>query len=185
MANALQGLLSTKPFASAIIEDKIAVGGHSFGGFTALGLCGTIPERFDPRIKAVVLLSSNSSGLFYTPEERRVVSMPVMLFIGEHERNNILGSRRVADWAETILSDLPHPKYLLEIKGATHASFSSGYELETHPASTPAISKRHRVISEYVSAFVHKHILGSKKAEERLQTKHPLLTRYLIPPTNS
>jgi pimeloyl-ACP methyl ester carboxylesterase len=86
MANALQGLLATEPFASAIIEDRIAVGGHSFGGFAALGLCGTIPERFDPRIKAAVLLSSNSSGLFYTPEERGAVCMPVMLFIGEQKK---------------------------------------------------------------------------------------------------
>lgn len=185
MANALQGLLVTEPFASAIIEDRIAVGGHSFGGFTALGLCGTIPERFDPRIKAVVLLSSNSSGLFYTPEERGAVCMPVMLFIGEHERNNILGTRRVADWAEMIFSDLPQPKYFLEIKGATHASFSTGYELETHPESTHSIFMRHRVISEYVSAFVHKHILESEKAEKRLQTKHPLVTHYVLSPTNS
>ena len=179
METALQGLLTTDPFASAVIEDKIVVCGHSFGGFTALGLCGPLPDRFDPRIKAGVLLSSNSTGLFYRSEERRSVQVPVMLCTGQEERNNRLGPRRVADWAGMIFSDLPLPKYFLEIKGATHASFSAGFEDESSPEAARAVAHRHQIISEYVVAFVHRHVLGEEDAQAVLAQQHPLLTQYI------
>lgn len=178
MADALQGVLTAEPFASSISADKIAVGGHSFGGFTALGLCGTIPKRFDPRIQAAILLSSNSSGLLYTPEERSSVCMPVMLCTGEKERNNLIGSRRVAEWADAIFADLPSPKYFLEVKGATHASFSAGLEDESDPELARAVASSHKVISNYVSAFLHTHILDASQAKKGLHGRHPLLTQY-------
>ena len=54
MKVALDGMVESKLFGKIIDRGKIAVGGHSFGGFTSLGLCGTIPERRDARIKAVL-----------------------------------------------------------------------------------------------------------------------------------
>ena len=144
-----------------------------------MGLCGTIPKRFDPRIRAAILLSSNSAGLLYTPQERSSVCMPVMLCTGEQERNNLIGSCRVAEWAAAIFTDLPSPKYFLEVKGATHASFSAGLEDESDPELARAVASRHEVISSYVSAFLHTHMPDASQAKDCLQGRHPLLTQYI------
>ena len=58
MQFALDQMLLSDQFGKFINEDKIAVGGHSLGGYTALGLCGTIPERHDKRVGALLLFST-------------------------------------------------------------------------------------------------------------------------------
>ncbi|MFA5261144.1 MAG: hypothetical protein WC450_07960, partial [Candidatus Omnitrophota bacterium] len=69
----LDGMLTSDSFRKLIDRDRIAVGGHSFGGFTALGLCGTIKERHDPRIKAVLLFSTGAGGYLFTEDEHAAV----------------------------------------------------------------------------------------------------------------
>ena len=66
MRIALDGMLASDLFGPVIDRDRIALGGHSFGGFTALGLSGTVKDRRDPRIKALLLFSTGAGGYLYT-----------------------------------------------------------------------------------------------------------------------
>ena len=45
---ALEGMTTCQDFRGLIATARLAVGGHSFGSYTALGLCGTIAKRYDP-----------------------------------------------------------------------------------------------------------------------------------------
>lgn len=94
-------------FAGHIAADKIAVGGHSFGGYSVFGFCGAIPERYDARIKAAVLYSPSSVGLLYDSSERRAHRVPTMYFIGGDERDNFPGARTMS--LRTILKSRVRP----------------------------------------------------------------------------
>ena len=65
----LDDMLTSDMFGKLIDRDRIAVGGHSFGGFTALGLSGTIKAHHDTRIKAVLLFSTGAGGYLYSEDE--------------------------------------------------------------------------------------------------------------------
>jgi predicted dienelactone hydrolase len=86
MKLAIDGMLNSPTFSNSIDKERIAVGGHSLGGYTALGFCGTIKKRHDHRIKAVLLFSTGAGGYLFTRDELRSVKMPSMLFLGEREK---------------------------------------------------------------------------------------------------
>jgi predicted dienelactone hydrolase len=69
MSVVLNNMLASDTFGRLIDKDRIAAGGHSFGGFTALGLSGTIKERHDPRIRAVLLFSTGAGGYLFNEDE--------------------------------------------------------------------------------------------------------------------
>ena len=120
-------IVDSKAFRKVIDSSRIAVGGHSFGGYTALGLCGTIKERHDPRIKAVLLFSTGAGGYLYRESELGAVKMPSMLFMGERERTQLRGSKTMAEISDKIYTNLHPPKYFLEIRGANHFSFNNRF----------------------------------------------------------
>lgn len=84
-------LLSDSFFSNHIVTDKIAVIGHSMGGYTALAMAGGIPRTregkiiettADPRIKAIVLLAPGT-GWFMNGLEK--VSIPILMLTAEHD----------------------------------------------------------------------------------------------------
>jgi predicted dienelactone hydrolase len=175
----LDQMLEYRPFAGLIDRKRIAVGGHSFGGYTALGLCGTIEKRRDDRIKAVLLFSTGAGGYLFTQREIAAVNIPSMYLLGERERGQLRGTRTMADLADKVYRNLPPPKYFLEIKGANHFSFNNRF-IENH--RTWLLSKREerfRIIRRYSIAFLEKHVAGEKAASSVLEQRDPLLSRYV------
>ncbi len=81
MKLAIDRMVTSEQFRVVIDTSRIAVGGHSLGGFTALGLCGTIPERHDHRIKAVLLFSTGAGGYLFNENELARVRIPSMMLI--------------------------------------------------------------------------------------------------------
>src|SRR5262249_42191223 len=55
--NLLAFLLGHEPYADQIDRGRIAIAGHSLGGYTALGMAGAWPSWKDVRVKAVLALS--------------------------------------------------------------------------------------------------------------------------------
>ncbi len=87
----IETLLGDVFFSEAIIADRTAVIGHSFGGYTALALAGGKPStregvllevQHDARVKAIVLMAP-AAGWFYGEGALDSVQIPISLWMGE------------------------------------------------------------------------------------------------------
>jgi len=177
-------MLSSESFKNIIDMGRIAVGGHSFGGFTALGVCGTIQERHDPRIKAILLFSTGAGGYLFNENELSSVRIPSMLFLGEKEKNRLRGRDiTMSEIADKIYRNMPPPKYFLEVKGANHLSFNNRF---TDGRASRFLGgndeKLFDVIRRYSIAFLESYVGGKKDALKVLHRGDPLLRRYLKEP---
>jgi predicted dienelactone hydrolase len=175
----LDRILESNSFGNLIDREKIAVGGHSLGGFTALGLCGTIDRLRDDRIKAVLLFSTGAGGYLFEDSELAAVKVPSMLLFGERERSQKRGTRTMVELADKVYSNLPPPKYLLEIMGANHFSFNNRFSDKWGARLLSGSEEQFQVIRRYSIAFLERHVAGKIEAEKTLQHQDPLLTRYL------
>jgi len=122
-------LLSDNWFNENIIQNKIAVIGHSMGGYTALALAGGVPRTKegvvvevapDLRIKAIVLLAPGT-GWFMNSLEK--VTVPILMFTAEHDPIT-------PKWnGEIVLNFVPDKSKVIfhEVENAGHFSFLSPF----------------------------------------------------------
>ena len=178
----LDGMLTADQFGKLIDRDRIAVGGHSLGGFTALGLSGTIKERHDPRIKAVLLFSTGAGGYLFREDELAAVRIPSMLFMGEREEDQRRGSETMSQLSAKIFRNVSSPKYFLEIKGANHFSFNNRFAETRRTGLLSGTEEQFEVIRRYSIAFLEKHVAGREDTGYVLERRDPLLTRYVTEP---
>lgn len=176
----LQGMISSALFGKLIDTTRIAAGGHSFGGFTSMALCGTIPDHYDPRIKALLLFSTGAAAYLITPEELSGVKIPTMLMMGQKERNQKRGTRTMEELENTLFTNMPEPKYFLEIRGASHFSFN--VRLSTAPGTGLLSGNRREfdVITRYSIAFLEKYVAGKDNQDDILDAREWMLTRYEV-----
>ncbi len=178
----LDRILQSERFGELVDKDKIATGGHSFGGFTALGLCGTIHDRRDDRIKGVLLFSTGAGGYLFTEKELAGVKIPSMYFLGERERRQKRGTKTMAELADKVYSNLPPPKYFLEVRGANHFSFNNRFTTRRAARFLSGTQAQFEVIRRYSIAFLEKHVARKKDADNVLGQKDALLARYIRNP---
>jgi len=122
-------LLSDNSFSRNIAQKKIAVIGHSMGGYTALALAGGVPRTreglvvevaSDSRIKAIVLLAPGT-GWFMNSLNR--VTLPILMLTAEHDPVT-------PKWnGEIVLNYITDKSKLTfkEIENAGHFSFLSPF----------------------------------------------------------
>jgi len=176
-------LAASEDFREVIDSSRVAVGGHSLGGYTALGICGTIEERHDPRVKAVLLFSTGAGGYLFREAEIAAVRIPSMLFIGEREKDQLRGSKTMSEIAGKIHRNLSPPKYFLEIKGASHFSFNNRFVDNRRTRLLSGTEEQFEVIRRYSIAFLEKHVAGKKDSNHVLERSDRMLTRCAREPS--
>ncbi|PJZ57398.1 alpha/beta hydrolase [Leptospira barantonii] len=125
----IDSILSDPQWNHHILSDKIAVIGHSMGGYTALALAGGIPwtqeaERVevssDSRIKTIVLMAPGA-GWFMNSLSK--VTIPILLYGAEHDPIT-------PEWnADIVRKGVPDPSKITYrlVPNAGHFSFSSPF----------------------------------------------------------
>lgn len=117
---------------------QIGVGGHSMGAFTADAIAGALVDLpghpavnfFDPRVKAVLLLSPQGPGEFgLTSHSWDHIKLPLLSMTGSLDAGV---DKQGPEWREIPFErSTPGDKYQLFVQGANHLSFVSGKTLSS------------------------------------------------------
>jgi predicted dienelactone hydrolase len=133
---------------------RLALAGHSLGGYTVLGLAGAWPSWKLSGVKAVLALSPYSQ-----PYDRQRtlwnVGLPVM-YQGGTRDFGVTPSLHKAMGAYDLT---PDPKYYVEFKGATHFAW------------TNLGSVAHESIAAYSVAFMNHYVKGDAASALLTQTR--------------
>lgn len=176
----LNSMVDSEEFASMIDQERIAVGGHSFGGFTALGVSGTLPEYHDERIKGLLLFSTGAGGYLFSEEELSRIDVPMMLYMGEKEREQTRNETTMLELAMKIYDNAAPPKYFVEIKNGTHFSFNNGFKDTLWNRMFRGSQAQHQVIADYAIAFLETVVAGrTVDAAPVLDHQDRMVTMYL------
>jgi len=128
-------------------KDRIGVGGHSMGSYTAEAIAGAVVDLpghpgsnfADPRVKAVLALSPEGPGQFGLQDHSfDRISVPYLGMTGSLDS---LGPRASRAWHKIPFErSRPGDKYHVFIEGANHSSFITARSLRpNHAAQGEAI----------------------------------------------
>ncbi len=123
---------SVPQLAGKVNEERIAVAGHSFGGYTVMLLGGatlTDPARkevfqfSDPRPRAVLIISGpGRDHMGLTEDSWNEFTRPLMVMLGSRDPGYVANGG--AMWrAEPYHYAPPGDKYMLYLRGAHHLSY--------------------------------------------------------------
>lgn len=152
--NSLTDLEKSYPeLAGKMDHSRIGVGGHSYGGFTAMLMAGTKtfsnpPLTFsDGRVKAIVAMSpqgvATNRGL--TADSWKDLRVPAMFMTGTRDYG--ADETEGPNWRRTAYEDSPDgDKFFVLIRGATHMTFTGvgsglGEQIQV-PREAPIVDPR-------------------------------------------
>lgn len=160
----LAALESDDSFRGAVDSSRVALVGHSLGGYTVLGLAGAWPSWTYAGAKAVLAMAPYSSPYSRT-DGLRDLKVPVMYQAGADDlifTPPLTGAR--GGYAVS-----PAPKYFVEIAGAGHFAFTD-----------ERLFGRDAIVA-YAIAFLDRHVKGAAESPV-LRSKGSGVERYLRDP---
>ena len=134
--------LSHAPYKDAIDPRRVALMGHSLGGYTALGLAGGWESWHDPRFKCVLALSPYIAP-FVVQDRMGAITVPVMYQTGTRDIGIGPMLLKRGGYEQTAAR-----KYLVELKGAGHFAWT-----ELNPVYQ-------KTIADYAVGFFDRELRG-------------------------
>jgi dienelactone hydrolase len=159
-------------FFAKVEMDRIAVGGHSFGGYTSIAVAAQ-----DERIKAIVSMAG------VTSDDASYTCPSMILVATEDDTIGLKGNEAM----RAFYSEIKAPKYLVEFKNAGHYSFSEMYQFNPTFGDGVGQGKRitdgsaityidmdtaYRLLNGYTTAFLGKFLRGQDGYDAYLSANH-------------
>jgi predicted dienelactone hydrolase len=163
------------PFFGRVDANKIGIMGHSFGANTVMMVGGAVGQFADPRVGAVVTLSAAVNSTVFTPGEMSGIRVPMMMMFGSTEVKQGRGDDR-----SNFYDHLQPPKYMIEIDGADHTSFSGGVRKEYPTIDGYLKDSSRAAITRYAIAFMAYYLEGDAAAHKQLQMRGAGVSNYLF-----
>ncbi len=161
----LVAVLKSEPkYVDMIDWTKVALIGHSLGGYTSLALGGAWSSWKMPEVKAVIALSPYANP-FIGKGNLHGMNVPVMYQCGTAD----VGVTPFLTAPNGVYSETNSPAYLVEFQGANHFTWTN---------LNKQIS-REKLIDHYCISFLDKYLKGDTKArpEEKLPGVAMLLSK--------
>jgi predicted dienelactone hydrolase len=111
----------TAVFAAHIDPDKIAVMGHSRGGFTAFAIAAGFSNDLgetkpDPRVKAIIALAPGADPKFFSDAQLASIKVPTMMIVGTNDNVAPIKPNITRPWE--LVSG--RPMYRIELVDGQH-----------------------------------------------------------------
>lgn len=122
------GNVSTAGFAANVDPERIAVTGHSFGGFTAYAMASGYTNALgsfdaDPRVDAIIALApatGDGSGRLLSDENLASITIPSLVMVGTNDQTTPATPNVDRPWELSNSS----PQYRLDLVDGQHQSFT-------------------------------------------------------------
>ncbi|MCE9623309.1 MAG: alpha/beta fold hydrolase [Actinomycetia bacterium] len=139
------------PFAAAVDTERIAVTGHSFGGFTALAMAtgfandlGTVAA--DPRVDGIMLMAPAISETAFPDETLATVTVPMIVLVGTDDVTTPVDPNVTRLWALTSNS----PAYQVRLVHAEHQTFTDVCQYQDF---LPSLTDVPQIIAETIDSY--------------------------------
>lgn len=172
----LDAVLADPALRDAVAPDRIAMAGHSLGGYVALAMTGAWPSWADPRLRAALLFSPYSLPLALRGDLRNV-RVPLMYQGAEFD----LFVTPFLEGPQGAYATANAPKYFAKLRAGNHFMWTNlqcanavniAVCLRTHPEAA--------LINRYGIAFLDRHL--KDRPQPLLDAQAPALSSYLHQP---
>jgi predicted dienelactone hydrolase len=158
-----------------IDRSRVAASGHSHGAHTAQLAAGVVPfdpegrpQRFhDPRVRALLMVSSEGRGSLLQPGSWKELAVPMMLISGSEDHSQFF--KQPAEWRkDPFLLAPPGDRYLVWIGGAHHG-FGGIVGATLLPGFGPPNPEHLTWVKAASTAFLDAHVGDDPAAKAYLQ----------------
>lgn len=139
---------ATSAFVAAVDAERIAVTGHSFGGYTTYAMVsgfsnevGTVEP--DPRVDAIIPLAPASRA--FSDEQFASISVPSLVIVGTNDQTTPVDPNVTRPWELSASS----PHYRLELVDAQHNTFT---DICAYAETLPELENVTEVVLETINS---------------------------------